>query len=423
MSAKIPFSIVAKPNGAGCNLDCDYCFFLSKELLHDTKRQEMSPEALRTYVQRYLSASPDEEVTMLWQGGEPTLRGVDFFRDLVALCEEYRRPTQSVTHGIQTNATLIDDEWTQFLAENDFLVGVSIDGPAQFHDQYRKNRGGRDTYTQVRRGWDRLVAAGVRTNVLCTVNAANQDHPLEVYQHFRDELGARFIQFIPIVERVSADTAQAIEGGWSAQKKAGTLYRQAGHQVTSRTVDPQKYGAFLGAVFEQWVRADVGRVFVQDFDSALSAVFGTHPTCVHAPECGNNLAINFNADVYTCDHWVEPDWFVGNLLESPINELLASPTLAEFSKKKRAQLPQTCLECPVRVLCNGGCPKDRFVEGASGPDQNYLCPGYFQFFTQIAPDLKAMATLINHGRAPSDIMDPSIRAQLRPNLPTLKAPE
>lgn len=414
MNAYEPFSIVAKPNGAGCNLDCDYCFFLSKELLHDTKRQEMTIENLETYISRYLQASPDGDVTLLWQGGEPTLRGLDFFRSAVKLGEELRRPGQTVHHAIQTNATLIDQEWARFLAKEDFLVGVSIDGSPQLHDIYRHNLAGRGTYGMVRKGWKNLEEAGVRRNILCTINAANQDFPLEVYRHFRDELGAQFIQFIPIVERSTIENRPLLEAGWQSQKAAGALYTQEGGEVTSRTVSPEKYGRFLKAVFDEWVKNDVGEVFIQDFDSALSALFDIYPTCVHAVECGNNLAMNFNGDVYACDHWVEPQWQVGNVIEGSVAQLLDSAVLKSFAAKKRAQLPEKCISCPVLKLCNGGCPKDRFVKQSRGSDGNYLCEGYFGFFSAAAADLKAMATLVKHGLPASAIMDRQVREQLCP---------
>lgn len=412
---RLPLSVVTKPSGAACNLDCKYCFFLSKELLYDTRRQCMDEETLRTYVAEFLAASGDGEVTMLWQGGEPTLMGVDFFRRVVELAETYRRPTQRVGHALQTNATLIDAEWARFLADNDFLVGVSIDGPAPLHDRYRVNRAGRATHAQVVHGWSRLVEAGVRVNVLCTVNAANQDHPLEVYRHFRDDLGARHIQFIPIVERVAADHPAAAERGWRSDDGDRLLYTQTGDAVTSRSVDPVAYGRFLTAVFDEWVTRDVGEVFVQDFDAALSSLFGIHPVCVHAPDCGNNLAMEFNGDVYACDHWVEPEWLLGNVREEPFADLAATPTMRQFRRKKRRLLTDECRRCPVLRMCQGGCPKDRFELSSDGQSgHNHLCAGYRSFFSHIRPDLVAMARLLQADRAPREIMDPRVRRALRP---------
>lgn len=412
---RLPLSVVAKPSGAACNLDCSYCFFLSKELLYSATTQRMDPETLRRYVAEYLAASPDGEVTMIWQGGEPTLVGVDFFAEVMELAEAYRRPTQRVVHALQTNATLVDDRWASFLADHDVLVGVSIDGPAAMHDAHRVNRAGRGTHAQVVRGWRILQDAGVRCNVLCTVNAANQDHPLEVYRYFRDELGAEHVQFIPIVERVPAADLPAAERGWRTDEGERLLYLQHGDAVTSRSVDPGAYGRFLSAVFEEWVTRDVGTVFVQDFDAALSAVFGRHPVCVHAPECGTNLAMEFNGDVYACDHWVEPDWLLGSVHDQPFAELAATQTMRQFSRKKHVELTDQCRRCPVLRMCQGGCPKDRFVDSVDGqPGQNYLCPGYYDFFSTIRPDVIAMARLLRADRAPAEIMDPRVRERLRP---------
>ncbi|MSS44534.1 anaerobic sulfatase maturase [Cutibacterium sp. WCA-380-WT-3A] len=416
MRKRLPLSVVAKPTGAACNLDCEYCFFLSKELLYDAPRQRMDDDTLRRYIAEFLAASNDGEVMMLWQGGEPTLRGLPFFRRVVELAEEYRRPRQKVTHAIQTNATLIDDDWSTFLAEHDFLVGVSIDGPRDMHDAYRKNRGGRGTYDMVLRGYHLLQKAGVRTNILCTVNAANQDHGVEVYRHFRDNLGARYLQFIPIVERVNDEDLAVAEAGWRTASGQRLLYRQEGAAVTSRSVDPMAYGRFLAEIFEEWVRHDVGTVFVQDFDAALSAMFGIHPVCVHAPQCGNNVAMEFNGDVYACDHWVEPDWRLGSIREKTFPELVSTDVMREFSKKKNLQLTQQCRRCPHLRMCQGGCPKDRFttsVDGEAG--QNYLCPGYDHFYSSIRPDMVAMARLVRANRAPAEILDPQVRRSLRPS--------
>lgn len=421
---RLPLSVVTKPTGAACNLDCQYCFFLSKELLYDAPRQLMSEETARVYVRELLAASPDGEVTMLWQGGEPTLRGIAFYRRVLEMCETYRRPTQQVRHALQTNATLIDQEWASFLAEHDVLVGVSVDGPPQLHDAYRVNRGGRGTHSMVVRGYQYLREAGVRTNVLCTVNAANQDHPLEVYRYLRDELEACYLQFIPIVERVERGDLEAAEAGWRSAQGARLLYTQSGDAVTSRSVSPLGYGRFLTAVFDEWVRQDIGRVFVQDLDAALSALFGIYPVCVHAPECGVNLAMEFNGDVYACDHWVEPDWRLGSVLDSSFAALAATPVMRRFSRKKRAELTMQCRQCPVVGLCHGGCPKDRFERSADGEDgHNYLCLGYQHFYRHILPDLQAMARLLRAGRAPAELMDPRTREQMRATEPANPAAE
>lgn len=407
-------TVIAKPTGAGCNLDCQYCFFLSKELLYDVRRQLMDEETLRVYIQRFLEASPDGEVTMLWQGGEPTMRGLDFFRKVVELCEELRRPCQQVGHALQTNGTLVDERWAQFLRQEDFLVGVSVDGPRRLHDAYRVNRAGRGTHASVVRGWEHLQRAGVRCNVLCTVHAANQDHALEVYRYLRDDLGARFIQFIPIVERVPRRDLETAETGWRGKDGSRLLYRQVGQSTTSRSVLPESYGDFLSAVFDEWVTRDVGTVFVQDFDTALSALFGIHSSCVHAPQCGNNLALEFNGDVYTCDHWVEPDWLLGSIARSPFAELIDSPRMRRFARKKQGELTGQCRRCPFLRLCWGGCPKDRFATSVDGEQgHNYLCAGYKRFYDHALADLGVMARLLRANRAPAQVMDPQVRRALR----------
>lgn len=409
MTRSIRFSVVTKPTGAACNLDCQYCFFLSKELLYDAATQTMSEQTMERYVEAFLESSPDGEVTMLWQGGEPTLRGLHFFERLIQLCEHYRRPTQRVRHALQTNGTLVTDEWARFFADHDFLVGVSIDGPAPLHDAYRINRGGRGTHAMVVRGWEALTRAGVETNILCTVNAANEEHGEQVYRYFRDDLGARYLQFIPIVERVrAADLAQA-ERGWRSGTSA-LLYRQDGDCVTSRSTSPASYGRFLCEVFDQWLTSDVGEVFIQDVDSTLSAMFGSATVCVHAPQCGANMAMEFNGDVYACDHWVEPDWLIGSINSSSFAQLASSDKMRDFARLK-PDLDGQCRSCPHLRLCWGGCPKDRFVRRGDGV-HNYLCEGYRAFYEHATPALRAMGMLIAAGRPASDIMDPAVSSSL-----------
>ncbi len=405
-SARLPFSLLTKPTGAACNLDCSYCFFLSKEVLWGHESQRMSGATLDRFISSYLDAQPDGPVTIGWQGGEPTMRGLAFFREAVLLSEQYQRPGQQVQHAIQTNGTLLDDDWGEFLVANNFLVGLSIDGPAGLHDAYRVNKAGRGTYDQVRRGWDVLQRHKVETNILCTVNAANAGHPLEVYRHFRDDLGARFIQFIPIVERVEAGHEEEAERGFRDDQGGHVLYRQVGDQVTSRTVAPQDWGRFLSTIFDEWVARDVGEVFVQHFDVTLGALFGQYSLCVHSPECGTAIAMEHNGDVYSCDHYVEPDYRLGNIADGSFAGLLAMPQQRSFGRDKRTTLPRQCRECPVRWVCNGGCPKDRFATTADGePGLNYLCAGYYGFFTHAWPAMEDMAHLIRTGRPPADIMN------------------
>lgn len=383
------FHVLAKPTGAICNLDCSYCFFLSKEELYPDSQFRMSDDLLEVYLRQLLESHRSPEVTVAWQGGEPTLMGLAFFRRAVDVVERLRRPEQVIEHTIQTNATLIDDAWAQFLAERDFLVGVSVDGPREIHDTYRVDKGGKPTFTRVMAGLDRLKAREVRWNALTTVHHANEDHGLAVYRFLRDELGADFIQFIPIVERPSP-------GGIPT-----------GSEVTDRSVSPAGYGRFLTDVFDEWVRRDVGAVFVQMFDSTLSSFVGTPggSLCVHARTCGTALALEHNGDLYSCDHFVEPEHLLGNITETHMLELVASPQQQAFGNAKRDTLPAYCLACDVRFACNGGCPKDRFAVAPDGePGLHYLCPSYQSFFRHVDRPMRFMAGAVRSGRPADEIM-------------------
>ena len=405
MRRDLPFSVVTKPTGAACNLDCAYCFFLSKELLYDADGQRMSEATLRAYIANQLDSQPDGDVMLVWQGGEPTMRGLAFYREAVRLGNELKRPRQNVQHSMQTNGTLLDDDWCEFLAAENFLVGLSVDGPEELHDAYRVNKAGRGTHRQVVRGWEFLRKHGVDTNILCTVNAANAEHGLRVYRWFRDELGADFLQFIPIVERVPARDLATAEKGWMGPDGARLLYRQTGDAVTSRSVTAAQWGRFLCEVFDEWRAHDVGSIYVQTFDTMLAARFGQYSLCVHAPECGTALAVESGGDIYSCDHYVEPRYKIGNIHHDRLGEVLASDRQREFGRSKRTALTQQCGRCPVRWACHGGCPKDRFatsVDGEAG--QNYLCDGYFAFFTHATATVGLMARLLQAGRAPAEVM-------------------
>ena len=400
------FHLLAKPTGAVCNLDCTYCFFLSKDALYPGDRMRMSDATLEAYITQLLAAQPDGPVQVAWQGGEPTLMGLDFFRRMVDLARHAARPYQFVEHTIQTNATLLDDEWARFFADNNFLVGVSIDGPADIHDMFRVRSDGRGTYDAVLKGWQTLRARGVECNILCSVTAANAHRGAEVYAHFRDVLGARHIQFIPIVERATTLTIDTAESGWgTGTSKRRILYRQEGDLVTSRSVTGEQYGRFLREVFDEWVGRDIGEVYVQMFDTALGAHLGLYTLCVHAPTCGAALALEHNGDVYSCDHFVEPDHLVGNIHHTPMAELVASPKQAKFGRDKATTLPAQCRRCPVLFACNGGCPKDRFDVSVDGePGLNHLCAGYLDFFTHSGPAFGRMAELVASGRFADEYM-------------------
>jgi uncharacterized protein len=400
------FHLLAKPSGSTCNIDCTYCFFLSKEALYPNSRSRMSDETLDSYIRQLLESHETPEVTVAWQGGEPTLMRIDFFRRALEAIERHRRPGQVVTQTFQTNGLLIDDAWAAFLAENDILVGLSVDGPKDIHDTYRKDRRGQGTFDLVMRGLDRLKAHGVRFNILCTVNAANQHRGREVYRFFRDTLGADWMQFIPIIERATAETLPIANKGWSETPgESRLLYTQTGDLVTERSVEPRAYGTFLIDIYEDWLRNDVGRVFVQMFDVTLEAYFNRHRLCIHAPTCGYGPALEHNGDVYTCDHFVEPAYKLGNLHDTPLADLVASPQMRRFGLDKRDRLTGQCRSCPVRQLCNGGCPKDRFMQSKSGETgHNYLCEGLELFYMHTRPTMMAMAHLIRNGHAPAEIM-------------------
>jgi len=400
------FHLLAKPSGSTCNIDCTYCFFLSKEALYPNEKHRMSEETLKTYIRQLLESHRTPEVTVAWQGGEPTLMKLEFFRRSVELVEEYRKPGQSVQHTFQTNGILLDDDWCTFFKEHKFLVGLSVDGPREIHDTYRLDRRRQGTFDRVMHGWELLRRHGVDFNILCTVNAANEKHGRAVYRFFRDELHATWVQFIPVDKRGTTETIGEANQGWSERKgRKRPLYTQDGDLVTERSVGAEQYGRFLIDIFEEWVRHDVGKVFVQLFDVTLESYFGRHLLCIHAPTCGYGPALEYNGDLYSCDHFVEPRFKLGNIRETHMQELMASPQQRKFGQDKRDTLTAQCKACEVRPLCNGGCPKDRFVLSQDGePGQNYLCSGLFLFYTHTRPAMRTMVQLLRGGRAPSDIM-------------------
>jgi uncharacterized protein len=401
-----PFNLLAKPTGATCNLDCKYCFFLSKEMLYPGDRFRMSDQLLETYIRQLLEAQPPDEVNVAWQGGEPTLMGLDFFKRSIEYVERYRKPGQRILHTIQTNGTLLNDEWCAFFKVHNFLVGLSVDGPKEMHDAYRVNKGGAGSFDQVMRGWEMLRRHDVDVNILSTIHAANADHPLEVYRFFRDELQTRFMQFIPIVERTSQEFLPLANLGWGERPGAERpLYTQRGNLVTERSVGAEQFGRFLIAIFDEWVRRDVGEVFVQTFDVALGSWLGQHSLCIFSPTCGSALALEHNGDLYSCDHYVEPGYLLGNILQTPMAELVGSEKQRAFGLDKLSSLPKYCRECDVRFACHGECPRNRFITTPDGePGLNYLCAGYKAFFKHIDSAMKTMANLLRQGRFADEIM-------------------
>jgi len=382
------FHLLVKPTGAICNLDCRYCFFLSKESLYPGSRFRMADSLLETYVRQLIEAQPGPEVTVAWQGGEPTLMGLEFFRRSVQYVEKHRRPGTRIVHTIQTNGTLIDNEWCAFFREHDFLVGISIDGPRELHDAYRVDKGGKPTFDAVMRGLRALRDGGVAYNVLTTVHRANEGRPLGVYRFLRDEAGAQFIQFIPIVEQTD--------------ERAGTWEGT----VSERSAGSEAWGRFLIAVFDEWVRRDVGSVFVQMFDAALASWAGEPAAlCIFAETCGDAMALEHNGDVYSCDHFVEPAHLLGNIERERLIELVASEKQRAFGEAKRDTLPRYCRECDVRFACHGECPKNRFIRTPDGEaGLNYLCAGYKAFFHHVDEPMRFMAGELRAGRAPSNVM-------------------
>jgi uncharacterized protein len=399
------FHLLAKPTGAVCNLDCAYCFFLSKEMLYPGSRFRMADEMLDTYISQLLEAHAGvPEVTVAWQGGEPTLMGLDFFRRSVELADEYRAPGQRVQHTIQTNGVLLDEEWAAFLRDSAFLVGISIDGPRAMHDAYRVDKGGKGTFDRVMTGLGVLREGRVEFNTLTTLHAANADHAVEVYRFLRDECGSQFHQYIPIIERV-ADPSVDCTASWSSWRDR-PLYVQEGAHVTDRSVTAEQYGRFLIEVFEEWVRRDVGNVYVQMFDVALGNWVGAPPSlCVHSETCGLALALEHTGDLYSCDHFVEPGYKLGNITTTSMLELVGSEQQQIFGRDKLDTLPRYCLECDVRFACHGGCPKDRFVSTPEGePGLNYLCAGYKRFFHHVDRPMRFMADRLRENGAPAEIM-------------------
>jgi uncharacterized protein len=390
---------MTKPAGAVCNLDCKYCYFLSKEQLYPGEGRQMPPAVHEAYVRQLLEAHRGaDEVVVAFQGGEPTLMGIEFFRRTIELEARYAAPGQRVLNTLQTNGTLLDDEWAEFLRAFDFLVGVSIDGPRRLHDAYRHDKGGKPTFDRVMRGLDALRRQRVDWNALVTVNAANGEHGREVYTFLRDDLGATHIQLIPIVERVTAELLPLAESGWGNRGSDRPLYRQEGRLVTRRTVPAAQYGRFLIEVFEEWARHDVGDVFVSDFDTALAHWLGMDQvgSCVHAVTCGDALALERNGDLYSCDHFVQPEYLLGNIAQGhTLLELVESPRQRAFGAAKRDTLPKHCRDCDVRFACNGGCPKDRFLDTPDGePGLSYLCDGYQAFFRHVDAPMRAMAAML-----------------------------
>ena len=385
------FHVLAKPTGAVCNLDCAYCFFLQKEDLYPGSTFRMSDDVLEAYLRQTIASEPSDTVTVAWQGGEPTLMGLDFFRRAHEIARGLMPSGKQLAYTIQTNGTRLDDALCDFFREHQYLVGLSVDGPRHLHDAYRVDKAGRGSFDRVMHGFEQLKAHNVDVNVLTAVNAANGDHGLEVYRFVRDEMGVRYLQLIPIVERVGPD---------------GRTGMQAGTTVTDRSVSSEQWGRFMIEIFDEWVRRDVGDMFVLNFDWALASWVGMEsPVCIFKETCGGAVALEHTGDLYSCDHFVEPDYLLGNILETDMGVLARSEQQVEFGRAKRTTLPQYCLDCEVRFACNGECPKNRFIRTPGGEDGlNYLCAGYKAFFTHIDEPMTMMAGLLRSGRHADEVM-------------------
>ena len=394
INEKIPLRIhvLAKPTGATCNLKCSYCFFLSKELLYPGSHFRMSDEVLEHYVRQLIESHRTNKVTVAWQGGEPTLMGIDFFRRAIRYQHHYQRPGMTFENTMQTNGTLLNDEWCEFFRDHGFLIGISIDGPRELHDANRVDKRGRPTFDRVIGGLRLLQKHKVEYNILTTVNRVNADHPLQVYRFLRDEAGAAWMQFIPAIERLNEE---------------GVFLSREGKTVSGRSVQPEQLGNFLIAVFDEWVRKDVGQVFVQTFEASVRNWLGLASSgmCVFDATCGHGLALEHNGDLYSCDHFVEPGHLLGNVLQNHMIELAGSSQQQKFGRDKQETLPRCCRECEVRFACRGECPKNRFLMTPDGePGMNYLCAAYKAFFHHIDRPMKIIAALLGRGYPAAQVM-------------------
>ena len=389
------FQVMAKPIGPSCNLNCRYCYYLEKRRSYPAGSSfRMSDRVLEAFVRQYIEAQPSTRIDFLWQGGEPTLMGVDFFRRVVALQRRYCTPGQQINNALQTNGVLLDDRWCDFLRENGFLVGISLDGPPHLHDRYRPDRRGKPTCDRVTKAIERLRKHGVEFNTLTVVSRDSARYAREIYD-FLEAQGSRFMQFIPLVERVGPGASLAPPPTGAGE-----------HTVTPWSVGAAQFGAFLATIFDHWVRHDVGRIYVQLFDVQFGQWAGlASALCIYAQSCGEGLALEHNGDLYACDHYTYPDYRLGNILERPLAVLARSLRQLHFGRGKRHPLPRCCRACTYLFACNGGCPKHRFARSADGePGLNYLCPSYRRFFAHIDPYMRTMVDLLRSGRAPALIM-------------------
>jgi uncharacterized protein len=386
MQVSDAFHLMVKPTGPICNMDCTYCFYLDKEKLYpETRSWAMPEDVLERYIRDYIDCQNTRSISFAWQGGEPTLLGVEFFRRAVVLQKKHGEG-RSIENTFQTNGILLDDEWAEFFAENNFLIGLSIDGPRDIHDRYRVLKGGQPTFEKVMAGLDYLRKHRVEFNTLTCVQRENAYRPLDVYR-FLKSIGSRFMQIIPIVERSNGSADSTLP-------------------VTDWSVEPLQYGKFLTAIFDEWVRGDVGKYFVQMFDVSLQMWFGQRASlCVFRETCGTALALEHNGDVYSCDHFVTPENKLGNVMEEAMAKIVNAERQRIFGEDKLAKLPKYCLACDVRFACNGECPKNRIIRTPDGEEGlNYLCEGYKHFFRHVDPYMRFMSRELEAHRPPANVM-------------------
>jgi serine-type anaerobic sulfatase-maturating enzyme len=385
--------VLAKPTGAICNLNCSYCFFLHKDSLYPGSHFRMRDEVLETYIRQLIDYHRTPQVTVAWQGGEPTLMGIDFYRRAIEYQNKYKKPAMVFENTLQTNGTLLNDEWCEFFKENNFLIGISLDGPRHLHDIFRRDKQSQPTFDRVLQGLRLLQKHGVDHNILVTVNRVNADHPQEVYRFLRDDASTDWMQFIPAIERLHQGQV--------------SIYQQ-GNAVSERSVQPRQFGNFLITIFDEWIRHDVGKVFVQTFEAAVRnwLKLPSSGMCVFNSTCGHGLALEHNGDLYSCDHFVEPKYLLGNIMQTHLLELVGSEAQRRFGRDKLDTLPRSCRECEVRFACQGECPKNRFSTTPAGePGLNYLCLGYKAFFRHIDRSLTILTKLLRQGQPATQVME------------------
>ena len=391
-----PLYVMLKPASAHCNLACKYCYYLEKNKLYPTaQRHLMSDEMLEQFTREYIEAQTMNQVLFTWHGGEPLLRSIDFYRKALSLQQKYAGG-RCIDNIIQTNGTLLTDEWCEFFAQNHWLVGISIDGPQPYHDHYRLTAAGKPSWKKVMQGIKLLKKHGVEWNAMAVVNTYNANHPLEFYRFFKEN-GCQFLQFTPIVERLTRH-----EDG----RTLASLADKDEISLSEASVTPEQWGYFLCAIFDEWVRKDVGKIFVEIFDCTLANWMGISPgICAYSKECGHAGVMEHNGDVYSCDHFVFPEYKLGNIRDHSLIDMLYGEQQQEFSRLKHSSLPRQCKECDMEFACHGECPKNRFMKDKYGDSGlNYLCPGYYHYYQHVAPYMDYMKQELMSQRPPSNIM-------------------